>query len=64
MDYQAAFRLLMLHARTAPTPACRNIALRCAGTNHEDGPLVKARVKVRRPVWAKGKGYGQRFETH
>jgi len=30
---------------------------------HENGPLVRVRVKVRRPVWAKGKGYGQRFKA-
>jgi len=38
-------------------------AYRQAGSNHEHGPLVAVRVKVRRPVWAKGKGYGQRFKA-
>jgi hypothetical protein len=34
-----------------------------SSSKHENGPSVRVRVKVRRPVWVKGKGYGQRFKA-
>jgi hypothetical protein len=40
----------MPHARRVPS-------------KYEDDPLVRVRVKVRRPVWAKGKGYSQGFKA-
>jgi hypothetical protein len=43
-------------------PSSRKCPMPGKGTaKYENGPL--ARVRVRRPVWAKGEGYGQRFKA-
>jgi hypothetical protein len=54
----------MPHARRAPTPACRNAALRRAGTNHENG--LRVMVRVKEPVsndeqWTMNKKENTRF---